>query len=222
MAPVLDQGIHVADSVLDVGSGQGIDLVRYAQLGARAWGLDLTPRHVELALAHVASAGVEGKVVNGDAEQMPFEDNTFDHARSNGVLHHTPNMLAALGEIRRVLKPGGQARIVIYNRRSAYFWITLMLGYGVVRGMLLTEKGVDGVLARLVERTTVEARPLVRFYAPRPLRRLMRTAGFTDVYTTVHGFKPGNAILTRRLRHPRVLDFFERTIGEYVVVHGRA
>ncbi len=49
--------------VLDVGCGQGIDVVLYARGGARATGIDLTPRHVELARAHVAAAGLEATVV---------------------------------------------------------------------------------------------------------------------------------------------------------------
>src|SRR4051794_26352106 len=93
--------------VLDIGSGQGIDLVRYARAGAHVTGIDLTPRHCELARAHLQAMGLDGTVVNGDAERLPFQDASFDRVSSNGVLHHTPDMLAALREIRRVLRPGG-------------------------------------------------------------------------------------------------------------------
>jgi len=67
--------------VLDVGCGQGIDLVRYARAGAIATGIDLTPRHVEIATAHLAAAGLEGTVVQGDAEQLPLDDASFDRQR---------------------------------------------------------------------------------------------------------------------------------------------
>src|SRR5947207_3392306 len=84
--------------VLDVGCGQGIDLAGYAMAGGRPTGVDLTPRHVELARAHPAAMGLEGEVVVGDAEALPFVDESFDRVSSNGVLHHTPDMPAALRE----------------------------------------------------------------------------------------------------------------------------
>ena len=91
--------------VLDVGCGQGIDVYRYALAGARATGIDLTPRHVELSRAHLEAMGLEAEIVQGDAEALPFPDASFDRVSSNGVLHHTPDMPAALREIRRVLAP---------------------------------------------------------------------------------------------------------------------
>src|SRR5215212_3336779 len=51
--------------VLDVGCGQGIDVVRYAMGGARVTGIDLTPRHAELARRHLAAMGLEGTIVDG-------------------------------------------------------------------------------------------------------------------------------------------------------------
>ena len=99
-APWLDAALDYRDAagrdVLDVGCGQGIDVARYAAAGARVSGIDLTPRHVELAKAHLASAGLEAHVVRGDAERLPFDDQSFDLISSNGVLHHTPDILAAL------------------------------------------------------------------------------------------------------------------------------
>ncbi len=92
--------------VLDVGCGQGIDLIGYARAGAHVTGVDLTPRHAELARAHLAVLGLAGTVVEGDAENLPFAAETFDRVSSNGVLHHTPKIEVALQEIRRVLRPG--------------------------------------------------------------------------------------------------------------------
>src|SRR5262245_3000812 len=104
--------------VLDVGCGQGIDVANYALNGAEATGVDLTPRHVELAQQHLEAMGLGAEVVQGDAEALPFDDASFDRVSSNGVLHHTPDMVAALREIRRVLRVGGEATVIVYNRRS--------------------------------------------------------------------------------------------------------
>jgi ubiquinone/menaquinone biosynthesis C-methylase UbiE len=213
--------------VLDVGCGQGIDLARYAKAGAHPTGIDLTPRHVELARAHLAAAGLQAEVVQGDAEQLPFGDASFDRASSNGVLHHTPDIDRALREILRVLRPGGEARIILYNKRSFHYWLTQVLWRGVVRLELVTERSMSAVLSSGVERSSIGARPLVRTYTPREVRNLLESAGFGDVTTSVRHFNardtPVTAALEKRLRllhDPQVLDRIGRIGGWYVVGRG--
>src|SRR5262245_46796799 len=77
MTEELDYAGTAGLRVLDVGCGQGIDVARYATAGAIATGVDLTPRHVELAQAHMRAMKLEAEVVPGDAEELPFDDNTF-------------------------------------------------------------------------------------------------------------------------------------------------
>ncbi len=212
--------------VLDVGCGQGIDVARYAIEGARATGVDLTPRHIELANSHLAAMGLDGRVVLGDAETLPFGDASFDRVSSNGVLHHTPDMPAALREICRVLRPGGQARVIVYNRNSLHYWLDQVLVAGILKGGLLRDRSMEEVLTR-VEVSSVDARPLVRVYSPRRLRRMMRAAGFNDVDTHVRHFQPEDSFATgflaRRsfqMRAPKVLEVLGRIGGWYVVGTG--
>lgn len=208
MAEALDYRGAAGLKVLDVGCGQGIDLVGFAQAGAEVTGIDLTPRHVELANTHLDAVGLSGHIVRGDAESMPFPDGSFDRVSSNGVLHHTPNMEASLREIRRVLRPGGQARILVYNRSSVHYWVQQFLFEGVIRRALIEERGMEGVLSRGVERSSIGARPLVRVYSPRQLRRMLAEAGFRDVHSSVWHFKPSDSFLTEALasRFPRLAD----------------
>ena len=211
-------------TVLDVGCGQGIDLVQYASAGASVTGIDLTPRHAELARSHLDALGLAGEVVNGDAEALPFADATFDRVSSNGVLHHTPGIDKALLEIRRVLKPGGEARILVYNRRSFHYWLFQFLWQGIRHGQLLQERSMEGVLSRGVERSSIGARPLVRAYTPRQVKALLTTAGFTRVRTAVGVFNaidtPVSDVLSRRTRlldDRRTLDWLGRVGGWYVL-----
>ena len=206
-------------AVLDLGSGQGIDLVGYARGGARVTGVDLTPRHVELARAHLKALGLEGTVVQGDVERLPFADATFDVVTSNGVLHHTPDMEAALREARRVLRPGGEARLIVYHRHSLHYWLT----HRLYRGLIVRSGSL-----REVERSSVGAEPLVRAYGRAELRRLLRSAGFTQVTTSVHQYDPGDAWglwgIQRRLPFlaaPRVNETLGRLAGWYLVAHAR-
>ena len=215
--------------VLDVGCGQGIDLARYARGGANVTGLDLTPRHVELARAHLAAFGLPGTVVQGDAEELPFADDSFDRVSSNGVLHHTPNIETALREIRRVLRPGGEARIIVYNRSSLHYWIGQVLDSGLMQRKLFTEGSMEGVLRHVEHSTSGEGRPLVRVYSPRQVRRLLREAGFGGVETRVRHFHAGDTFITdylqrfaSPLRDARTLDRIGRVAGWYVIGSGRA
>jgi ubiquinone/menaquinone biosynthesis C-methylase UbiE len=210
--------------VLDVGCGQGIDLAHYARCGARATGIDLTPRHVELARAHLGALGLEAEVVQGDAEKQPFADDSFDRVSSNGVLHHTPDMSAALREIHRVLRPGGEARVIVYNRRSLHYVFNQVLFAGVLKGGLWRERSMAGVLSAGVEYSSVGARPLVRVYSPRQVQSMMRAAGFANVTTTVRHFWAEDAFpfallekRVARLRDPHFLDRIGRLAGWYVV-----
>jgi ubiquinone/menaquinone biosynthesis C-methylase UbiE len=191
MADVLGHRDSAGVHILDVGCGQGIDLMQAAKAGANITGIDLTPRHVELARAHLAALGLRGRVIEADAEQLPFPDGSFDRVISNGVLHHTPDIAVALREIRRVLRPGGEARLIVYHRNSVHYWGEQVIVQGLVKR--------HGIL-RNVERSSVSAKPLVRVYSRRGLRRLLNEAGFSRAELSVHQFDPSDFVLTHRLR----------------------
>ncbi|MBV9819724.1 MAG: class I SAM-dependent methyltransferase [Solirubrobacterales bacterium] len=203
--------------VLDVGCGQGIDVVRYASAGADTTGVDLTADHVELARAHVSAMGLTATLLQGDAEALPFADGAFDAASSNGVRHHARTLPAALREIRRVLAPGGEARVIVYNRASAYFWLTLMFGYGLGRGLLIRERGsVEGVAAWIVERPSVGARPLVRFYS---LRRPRRCSQRRDSSACAPRFASSirRRVPDEWIVSPRLAGWLDARVGYYVI-----
>lgn len=119
--------------VLEVGVGAGTDFVQFARNGARLSGIDLTDAAVELVQKRLALEHLEADVRVGDAEELPFADASFDLVYSWGVLHHTPDTRKAVEEVRRVVRPGGEARIMLYSRRSwvAYgLWARYALAVG--------------------------------------------------------------------------------------------
>ena len=214
--------------VLDVGCGQGIDVARYAAAGARATGIDLTPRHLELAQKLLDHRDLEARLVLGDAEGLPFDERSFDRVSSNGVLHHTPDMPAALRDIHRVLRPAGETVVIVYNRNSLHYWLQQVALHGILLGKLLRERSMEGVMARTVEGTSVGARPLVRVYSRSQLRSMLTEAGFTDVRTTVRHFHAADTVATLlaskvvpALRDPAVLDRIGRRAGWYVIAAGK-
>ncbi|MFH0989463.1 MAG: class I SAM-dependent methyltransferase [bacterium] len=106
--------------LLEIGCGLGTDLLQFARGGALVTGVDLTPRSIELVKQRFALYGLPVDARVADAEQLPFEDNSFDIVYSFGVLHHTPNTPKAINEVYRVLKPGGKIIIMLYHQSSMH------------------------------------------------------------------------------------------------------
>jgi SAM-dependent methyltransferase len=105
--------------VLEVGVGMGADHLEWARVRPRRLaGIDLTSRAVEHTSARLALYGLSSELRVGDAETLPFPDNSFDLVYSWGVLHHSPDTPRAVEEVRRVLRPGGSARVMMYHRHS--------------------------------------------------------------------------------------------------------
>lgn len=94
---------------LDVATGGGHTAIALAPLVSRMVALDLTPEMLEAASAHADERGVAGiEFVEGDAERMPFEDDTFDLVTCRIAAHHFPDVERFVAEVERVLKSGGR------------------------------------------------------------------------------------------------------------------
>ena len=105
--------------LLEVGCGIGTDLVRFARGGARVTGVDLSQTAIDLARKNFDVHGVaaeELRVANGEA--LPFADASFDVVYGHGVIQYTANPEQLVRECHRVLKPGGTAIFMVYNRVS--------------------------------------------------------------------------------------------------------
>ena len=97
-------------TALELGCGTGFFILNLMQAGVISQGFvtDISPKMVEVAKRNAANLGlkVDGRVA--DAESIPYDDDTFDLVVGHAVLHHIPDVEAALREVMRVLKPGGR------------------------------------------------------------------------------------------------------------------
>jgi len=134
--------------VLEIGVGLGADHQRFAQAGAVLEGIDLTSRAVEHTQRRLVAFGLSSRLQVADAESLPFQDNEFDCVYSWGVLHHSPNTPRAIQEVFRVLKPGGEALIMIYHRYSI---IGLMLWVRYALFKLRPFTSLDSLYAQYLE-----------------------------------------------------------------------
>jgi SAM-dependent methyltransferase len=103
------------ERVLDIGSGAGTDSLVAAQMvgaGGAVTGIDMTPQMLAKARAAAAAmAATNVEFVEGEVEALPFPDESFDVAISNGVIDLIPDKDAVFSEIYRVLLPGGRIQI---------------------------------------------------------------------------------------------------------------
>jgi ubiquinone/menaquinone biosynthesis C-methylase UbiE len=168
--------------VLEVGVGMGADYLEWLKAGAQATGVDLSSASLERARRRCELAGYKADLHPADAEHLPFPDNSFDVVYSYGVIHHSPDTARCLREARRVLKPGGHARIMLYHHPSltgAMLW----LRYGALRGKSLRRAVYDHLES-----------PGTQTFTQSEARGMM--AGFEQV-TTRQVFSPGDLLLNQ-------------------------
>ncbi|UCF34131.1 MAG: class I SAM-dependent methyltransferase [Phycisphaerales bacterium] len=140
--------------LLEIGCGLGRELELYTRNGAWTVGLDLSYNALKLATKYFRYRKAKLRALSSNAEQLPFPDEVFDVVVSLGVLHHTPDTEKAISEVHRILRPGGEALIMLYNRWS---WFNL----------LATLSGVG------YEKQEADA-PIVKMYSRRQIVRMFR------------------------------------------------
>jgi len=101
-------GVRVGERVLDVACGTGVVAITAALRGAKAAGLDLTPKLIERARENAAVAGVDVEFIEGDAEALPYPDGSFDVVLSQYGHMFAPRPAVAVREMLRVLKKNGR------------------------------------------------------------------------------------------------------------------
>jgi ubiquinone/menaquinone biosynthesis C-methylase UbiE len=175
---------------MELGSGTGFFLLNLMQGGVIEKGsvTDLSPGMVQVALNNAERLGlpVDGRVA--DAERIPYEDETFDLVVGHAVLHHIPDVPAALREVMRVLKPGGRfvfagepTRIGdVYARRLGQ--LTWFLTTNVTRLPVLNSwRRPQAELDSSSRAAALEAVVDLHTFDPGHLERMARAAGARQV-----------------------------------------
>jgi len=178
-------GDHRTDTVVDYGCGPGNDLVGFLVAGGahRVIGIDVSRKALELARHRLALHRIGSdrvtliQVVDG-AATIPLDDASVDLIYCEGVLHHTSDPDGILREFRRILRPGADATIMVYNRDSLWYHL-----YTAYRRQVL-----DGAFAGLTideafqRNTDGEDCPISRAYAPDDFVAACGAAGFRTRY----------------------------------------
>jgi ubiquinone/menaquinone biosynthesis C-methylase UbiE len=112
-------GVGEGDDYLDVATGSGNAAEAAVRRGATVTGLDLVPELIEAARARFESAGLEGQFVVGDAERLPFDDDSFDKVTSIFGVMFAPRQEAAAAELVRVARPGAVIGVAAWTPTGA-------------------------------------------------------------------------------------------------------
>ena len=145
--------------VLEIGVGNGSHAQLLAEHAKSFTGIDLTEYAVKSTSERMRVFGLDASVRQMDAEQLQFPDNSFDLIWTWGVIHHSANTRKILEEMRRVLRPGGEALVMVYHRT---FWEYYVQGamLAALSGQIFKpaalhasiQRRTDGAIARYYKR----------------------------------------------------------------------
>ena len=138
--------VRAGERALDLACGTGDLALEVAARGARAVGLDITHRMLQLARLRAGSYGASSRqaaveFISGDMTSLPFRSSSFDLVTTGYGLRNVPDLDTAIDEIARVLRPGGRLLSLDFNRpesaviRAAY--LAYLTGVGATLGWLL-------------------------------------------------------------------------------------
>ena len=204
--------------VLEIGVGTGSDHLQFAKAGAILTGIDITPKSIELTKKNLELHGYHSNLLVADAENLPFEDNTFDIVYSFGVLHHIPDTQKVVNEIYRVLNPGGKTIIALYHKYSL-FWIFVILYEMILKGGFL-RKTIKQRLSE-VEMGGKETKPLVKLYTGRSAKGIFRKFNKIKIYTRHIGIGLSGRLINKILQTKVINNFLELLslkFGWYLII----
>jgi ubiquinone/menaquinone biosynthesis C-methylase UbiE len=211
--------------VLELGCGAGYDAYQFCCGGADYTGIDIARENAERVKRYLGFYGYVPKVIQADVENLPFEDESFEVAFSNGVLHHTSDIEKSFREAYRVLGHKGAFYVIVYHKNSVFYLVALLLFEHILRFGFM-KRGLKERLS-MIEYTTSHELPLVNAYTRRGLKKMLRNSGFTVesiwVRKLVEEDLPAIPLFARLWRFipPPWLDIIGRYFGWYLIVKAK-
>jgi SAM-dependent methyltransferase len=184
--------------VLEIGTGVGTDARYIISRGALYTGVNVDQGSTDLTARALEVFALSGKVERCSATELKYADGTFSAIYSFGVLHHIPEVTAAVSEIHRVLRPGGELLLMLYNRSSINYYIEIMFLRKLFRSLLILP-GMTAVLAALgFPRSTLDRhRDLYKSLRPMTNEEWLsrNTDGPDNPYSRVYSYKEAEGLL---------------------------
>ncbi|MBA3664211.1 MAG: class I SAM-dependent methyltransferase [Bacteroidetes bacterium] len=177
-----------AKDVLEIGLGFG-SLSQHIMGSCKTYiGLDYSENPVKIVndRAEMSGLSATAKALNGDARDLPFENEKFDTVVSIGCLHHTGDTRKTIDELYRVLKPGGHAIIMLYNKNSFRKKIVNPYKYFVAKRRKKYDNYNEYTRASYDANAKGEAAPIVDLYSKKEIKELF--ARFSKIKIKTENF----------------------------------
>jgi len=173
--------------VLEIGCGMGSHSGLLAKYAKELTSIDITKTAINTTNKRFELFGLNNaKAINVDAENMPFENDSFDFIWSWGVIHHSNDTNKIAKEIHRVLKIGGKSTVMIYNKNSTRYYIH-GLYQGIFRLKFLRYNSLYKVNMTFTDGF------IARHYTRKSARNLFKA--FTDIKFLVRDAGPASVII---------------------------
>lgn len=142
---IMDWILWKGKKVLEIGTGVGTDARNIIRRGGLYLGINVDQGSVDATKKALDVFGLEGGVEKCSATELFLPDDSVDIVYSFGVIHHIPDAATAISEIERILKPGGELLIMVYNRTSINYKLEIL----VLRKMFVRLLHIPGLIKLL-------------------------------------------------------------------------
>jgi ubiquinone/menaquinone biosynthesis C-methylase UbiE len=216
---------HSGEKILEVGCGAGTDSIEFARNGACVTSVDLGEDQIAMTKLNFHLNKIEPEaILQANAEDLPFEDSTFDYVFSFGVLHHTTDTQKAINEIYRVLKPDGHATIMLYARGWKHYLKRCFI-HGILKGRYIA----NGCSWQAVYNECSEVNgnsPMTRVYRRHHLKRLFSEFKDAEFIKRRMGeffeYKPyQTTMLPKAITNITSVLNLESILGENWIIHAK-
>jgi ubiquinone/menaquinone biosynthesis C-methylase UbiE len=214
---------HDDKNILDFGCGIGHDLVGFLEYSncRSVVGVDISKKALSIASSRIGFSDLENRasVYHLKSVSLPFETNQFDYIHSSGVLHHVPDLVSVLRELRRVLTEDGRIRLMVYNSDS--IWRHLYVAYvQAIKNPRFKGAHIDDVFRKSTDGINC---PISRHYSLRSFSFIANPIGFhvEKIGTSISQFEVEllKSSLDEALNHP-YLNNESRTFLEAIQRNG--
>jgi ubiquinone/menaquinone biosynthesis C-methylase UbiE len=211
--------------MLEAGCGGGHLYTELSLLGADIVGLDQTPNSLEHIRKLFEEYEVKPKLVNGNIEEIPFKENTFDIVTSMGVIHHTPRTQKALNNLARVTKKGGTVHIMVYHKHSVWNYVKNVLRIGCKNSKLFSKliftltRYWMGITASQSNQETVfrdnMVNAITKSYSAKELRKMSKRAGLKVKFLSRYEL-PELYCFSDKIYQSPLLRWYEKRFGWFL------